>query len=280
MTAPMPPNAGQFALLSGAIGLFVLGGAISVARLWRPTNSLRLAAKSMAYFGICLALGALIWHCWRRGSWLPLEDNFEALVALAIMLAGFTLYVQRARPIPGLDWFLMPIVIVMLLWAGLFGKIKPRATKPDELWNLAHRLSSFTGVAAFGVAAGVGTMYLLASAKLRRKAAISSAPMGSLERLENLTHWALSFGFALLTVGIITGLVKILEKGGNTQLGPHWMTSPKVILAFTGWVVYAIALHTPITPAVRGRKSAMLSIVGFALMIATMLAVLCMPNGR
>ena len=58
----------------------------------------------------------------------------------------------------------MPIVIVMLLWAGLFGKIKPRATKPDELWNLAHRLSSFTGVAAFGVAAGVGTMYLLARA--------------------------------------------------------------------------------------------------------------------
>ncbi len=140
MTAPMPPNAGQFALLSGAVGLFVLGGAISVARLWRPSNALRLTAKSMAYFGICLALAALIWHCWQRGSWLPLEDNFEALVALAIMLAGFTLYVQRARPIPGLDWFLMPIVIVMLLWAALFGEINP-GSEPSRtscgIWPIA-----------------------------------------------------------------------------------------------------------------------------------------------
>ncbi len=104
--------------------------------------------------------------------------------------------------------------------------------------------------------------------------------MGSLERLENLTDWAVSFGFALLTVGIVTGLIIMLEQGSKTQLGPHWMTSPKVILAFTVWVVYAVALHTPITPAVRGRKSAMLSIVGFVLMVATMMAVLYMPGGR
>jgi ABC-type transport system involved in cytochrome c biogenesis permease subunit len=58
------------------------------------------------------------------------------------------------------------------------------------------------------------------------------------------------------------------------------MTSPKVILAFTVWLVYAIALHTPITPAIRGRKSAMLSIVGFVLMVATLMTVLYMPAGR
>jgi ABC-type transport system involved in cytochrome c biogenesis permease subunit len=280
MTGTMPPNMGQLALLAGAVGLLLLGGAISFARLWKPTNALRLAAKSMAYFAICLALAALVWHCWDRGSWLPLEDNFEVLVTLAVILVGFTLYVQRARPIPGLDWFLMPTAVLMLAWAGLFGKINPGRYQSDELWRLAHRMSTFGGVAAFGVAAGVGTMYLIASARVRRKALVGGPPMGSLERLENLTHWAVSFGFALLTVGIVTGLAKILKNGSNTQLGPHWMTSPKVILAFAVWVVYAIALHTPITPAVRGRRSAMLSIVGFVLMIATMLAVLYMPNGR
>jgi ABC-type transport system involved in cytochrome c biogenesis permease subunit len=103
--------------------------------------------------------------------------------------------------------------------------------------------------------------------------------MGSLERLENLTHWAVSFGFALLTVGIVTGLGKIMKDGPATKLGPHWITSPKVILAFAVWVVYAIALHTPITPAVRGRRSAMLSIVGFVLMIATLASVLFFPKG-
>jgi ABC-type transport system involved in cytochrome c biogenesis permease subunit len=123
-------------------------------------------------------------------------------------------------------------------------------------------------------------MYLIASARLRRKSAAASPPGASLERLENLTDWSVSFGFALLTVGIITGLAKILMKGNGTSLGRHWMTSPKVILAFSVWLVYAVALHTPITPAIRGRKSAMLSIFGFALMVATLITVLYMPAGR
>ena len=234
----------------------------------------------MAYLGICLGLAALIWRSIDRGNWMPLEDNFETLATLALLLAGFTLYVQRAKPIPGLDWFLMPVVIAMLMYSAVFGIMRPVTLEPAGIWDMAHRASSFAGAAAFGVAASVGAMYLIASARLRRKAAIGQSPVASLERLENLTHWSVSFGFALLTVGIVTGLAKVITGGRNTTLGAHWMTSPKVILAFTVWLVYAVALHTPITPAIRGRKSAMLSIVGFVLMVATLMAVLYMPAGR
>ena len=104
--------------------------------------------------------------------------------------------------------------------------------------------------------------------------------LGNLERLENFTYWAVSFGFALLSLGMLTGLGKVLKEGSNTAMGPHWMASPKVILAFVVWLIYAVALHTPITPAIRGRKSAMLSIVGFVLMFATMVAVQFMPQMR
>src|SRR5208282_5884392 len=131
-----------------------------------------------------------------------LEDNFEALATLALMLAGFTLYVQRVRPIPGLDWFLMPIVIILLVCASLFGIFNAGAYEPAGIWDLAHRASNLGGMAAFGVAAGVGAMYLIASARLRRKTVGGDAPGVSLERLEHLTDWAVSFGFALLTVGI------------------------------------------------------------------------------
>ena len=274
------PNSGQIALVFSAAALFLVGGFISVARLWRPSNALRLAAKSLAYFGICLGLAALIWRSIDRGNWMPLEDNFETLATLALLLAGFTLYVQRAKPIPGLDWFLMPIVIAMLLYSALFGILHRGTLEPAGIWDMAHSASSFAGAAAFGVAAGVGAMYLIASARLRRKTAIGQSPAASLERLENLTYWSVTFGFGLLTVGIVTGLAKVIMQGRNTTLGAHWMTSPKVILAFTVWLVYAVALHTPITPAIRGRKSAMLSIVGFVLMVATLMTVLYMPAGR
>jgi ABC-type transport system involved in cytochrome c biogenesis permease subunit len=238
-----------------------------------------LASKSLIYFGICLGLAALIWRSIDRGNWMPLEDNFEALTSLALLLAGFTLYVQRARPIPGLDWFLMPIVFVMLFFSALFGMSPAWQYKATGIWDLAHRASNFGGMAAFGLAAAVGAMYLVTSTRLRRKAVAGYRPGVSLERLEHLTDWSVSFGFALLTVGIITGVAKIIERGPHTMLGPHWMTSPKVILAFTVWLIYAIALHTPITPAIRGRKSAMLSILGFVLMVATLIAVFYLPSG-
>jgi ABC-type transport system involved in cytochrome c biogenesis permease subunit len=286
MTSAQPANDGQIALVLTSAALFLVGGMISLARLWKPSNTLRLVAKSLAYFGILIALAALVWRSLYRGRWMPLEDNFETLATLAVLLAAFTLYVQRAKPIPGLDWFLMPIVIVLLLYSALFGVMNPGLYEPAGIWDIAHRASNLAGMAAFGVAAGVGAMYLIASARLRRKPSLQSAPLAgqapaaSLERLENLTHWAVSFGFALLTVGIITGLAKIMKNGSNTLLGAHWMTSPKVILAFTVWFIYAVALHTPITPAVRGRKSALLSIVGFVLMVAILMTVLYMPSGR
>jgi ABC-type transport system involved in cytochrome c biogenesis permease subunit len=175
---------------------------------------------------------------------------------------------------------LIPVVIVLLICSALFGISGSASGDAAGLWDLVHRTSTFAGMAAFGLAAAVGAMYLIASARLRRKTAVSQAPAASLERLENLTQWAVSFGFALLTVGIITGLAKIAHSGANTRLGPHWMTSPKVILAFSVWLIYAVALHTPITPAVRGRKSAMLSIVGFVLMVATIISVLFLPPGH
>lgn len=172
----------------------------------------------------------------------------------------------------------MPIVVLMLVCAAVFATVKPNTYRPDSAWLWTHLLSTFGGVLAFAIAAGVGCMYLVVSGRLRRKPATPGPNLGSLERLEHVTQSAASIGFALLTVGMITGLVKVLQDP-HTQLGRHWMTNPKVVLAFGVWVVYALALHSPINPAFRGRKSAMLSIVGFVLMmLATVIAVQFMPD--
>jgi ABC-type uncharacterized transport system permease subunit len=273
------PSTGQIALLLLAVAIFVVGGTVSLARIWRDRNSLRLTAKACIYWGILAALGALIWHSVDQGSWVPLEDNFAVFTTLGVLLAGFVLYMQRWRPIGGLDWFIMPIAVLMLISAAVFGKFRPDVYKPENTWEWVHHLSSYAGAAAFAIAAAVGMMYLVVSARLRRKTLSPGPNMGSLERLERVTQASASLGFALLTLGMITGLVEVLHDPHN-KLGSHWMTSPKVLLAFCVWVVYAMALHTPITPSVRGRKSAVLSIVGFVLMFGTLIVVQFMPEGR
>jgi ABC-type transport system involved in cytochrome c biogenesis permease subunit len=66
----------------------------------------------------------------------------------------------------------------------------------------------------------------------------------------------------------------------NNMLGPDWYRQPKVLLTFVAWVVYALVLHSPINPSFRGRKTALLSVVGFVLMIGVIVAVQLMPGSK
>src|SRR4051812_727897 len=274
------PTTGQILLLILAILLFLTGGLLSLARTWWDRETLRIASKACVWSGVAVSLGVLLWHMLTRpaGGWLPLEDNFEAFIWLAVLLAGFVLYVQRTRPLGGLDWFVMPIVIILLVAAGVLGKAKPQEYV-GTTWYWIHIMTAFGGALAFAVACATGAMYLQANRRLRSKSLPNGPVLGSLERLERITFTSVTLGFALLTIGLVTGLIRVLKTDGQTRLGEHWYTSPKVLLAFSVWVVYAIILHAPINPSFRGRKVAILSIFGFALMIVTLVAVNFVPAG-
>jgi ABC-type uncharacterized transport system permease subunit len=265
------PDTGQLILLAIAIAFFVVAGVIASARLHRDRPHARIAAKACTYFGIATGLAVLAWHVMtERATWLPLDDNFEALVWLALLLAGFVQYVQRTRPIGGLDSFLMPIVVLLLVAAAVFGRATPHEYVPHAWWWV-HRVTAYGGAVAFAVACAVGAMYLVHNRRLRDKVAIPGPNLGSLERLEHLTMTAVTLGFALLTVGAITGLILMLAEHRDTPL-------PKLVLTAGVWLAYALVLHAPMNPRFRGRKSAILSIVGFALMIGTIVTVQLMPT--
>jgi len=274
------PTTGQILLLILAILLFLAGGLLSLARTWWNREGLRISSKACLWSGVTVSLGVLLWHMLTRptGNWLPLEDNFEAFIWLAVLLAGFVLYVQRTRPLGGLDCFVMPIVIILLIAAGILGKAKPQEYV-GTTWYWIHIMTAFGGALAFAVACATGAMYLQANRRLRSKSLANGPVLGSLERLERITFTSVTLGFALLTIGLVTGLIRVLKTDGQTRLGEHWYTSPKVLLAFSVWVVYAIVLHAPINPSFRGRKVAILSIFGFALMIVTLVAVNFVPAG-
>jgi ABC-type transport system involved in cytochrome c biogenesis permease subunit len=276
------PTTHQLVLVILAILLFTVAGVLSLARLRRDHDALRIAAKACSWAGLLAAIAVLVWHTIQRGGvWLPLEDNFEAFIALAILLTGFLLYVQRTKSLGGLDWFVIPIVIVLLIAALVFGKAKPQ-TYGDTTWSWVHRVTAYGGVLAFAIAGAAGAMYLLASRRLRHKTLPHGPRLGSLERLEHLTLTSVTLGFALLTTGLIAGLIwqlRMERTQPTTRLGPHWYASPKVLLATAVWVVYAIVLHARINPVFRGRKVALLSILGCLLMVGTLIALNLMPGG-
>jgi ABC-type uncharacterized transport system permease subunit len=267
------PTAGQTALLIVAITLFAAGVALSLLRLWKPDErrgqQLRVAAKACTYLGVATALGVLVWHSVNRHNWVPLADNFDSLIWLGLLLALFVLYTQRTRPLRGLDWFVMPIVILLLVGAAVFGRTKPHEYDARSLWLWTHRVTAYGGAVGFAVAGAVGAMYLIVNRRLRDKTAGPGPSLGSLERLEHLTLASVTLGFALLTIGTITGVVRMFEEDKGTPPAKN----VAIGLAVAVWVVYGVVLHSPINPSFRGRRAAVLSVVGFVLMVGTILAV-------
>jgi ABC-type uncharacterized transport system permease subunit len=252
-------------LLALCIALFAIAGVLSLMRIKRESESLRIASKACSWSAIAAGIGVIIWHASSRHQWMPLDDNFEALVWLGLILALFVMYVQRRHPIGGLDWFVMPMAILLLIGAAIFGRTEPRTYLPTA-WSWVHRAFSYGGAVSFVVAGAVGAMYLVANRRLRNKVMVGGAKLGSLERLEEVTLAAVTLGFALLTVGAVTGFIWFASSHRPISA---W----KVSLTASVWLIYAFVLHSPINPRFRGRRAAILSIVGCVLMLGLLVTV-------
>jgi len=79
-----------------------------------------------------------------------------------------------------------------------------------------------------------------------------------LESVDNLSYRTISFGFPLLTIGIIAGAV-----WANEAWGSYWSWDPKETWALITWLVFASYLHARITKSWQGKKPAIIASFGF-----------------
>jgi hypothetical protein len=167
---------------------------------------------------------------------------------------------------------LLPIVTLTLVAAAVFGRTRATEYNVHSTWHWVHRVTSYGGAVAFAMAAAVGVMYLVVHHNLRRKTSlISASNMGSLERLEHATLYAVTFGFALLTIGIITA-----SRGWpRTARTRSWVPTrsraegdPRICRLGRLRARAALADQPEFSRA----KAAVLSVVGFVLMVGSIIA--------
>jgi cytochrome c-type biogenesis protein CcsB len=140
-------------------------------------------------------------------------------------------------------------------------------------WLIAHVISCFIGYAAFGVAFGVSIMFLFKADDSRQDDGGILARMPDVAVLDELIHQLIMFGFLFLTVGIITGAV-----WANSAWGRYWGWDPKETWSFITWLIYASLLHFRMMRGWRGKRIAVLSIIGFAAVLFTYFGVNLLPG--
>src|SRR5436309_1897273 len=116
------PTTGQLALLCCSILLFAAGAVLAFSGVRSDRPRLRAMASACTAAGLLIGMAVLVWHSISRGRWLPLEDNFDALIWLGLLLALLVVYMQATRPLVGFDGFILPIVTLLLVAAAVFGK--------------------------------------------------------------------------------------------------------------------------------------------------------------
>lgn len=191
--------------------------------------------------------------------------SFVAWVLFVIELALFLRYRVQAA-----SFFVYPLVLILLTISAVarepFAKLSPGLR--SNMFT-AHILSTTLGVA--GLLIGLAFSYLayVQDRALREKTRGRLWEwIPSLNVCKTVSYRALSIGFSIYTVGIITGVLWSYR----TNVG---LMEPrtKQIGAVVAWVLFAVLLQSTISGTLRGRRTVAISVCALAAILVAILGI-------
>ena len=208
---------------------------------------------------------------------MPVTTLPQTFSLFAWAIVGSYLAFQLKFNIRVLGTFVSPLaVIFMLLSSAIPGRIIPTSQLSENFWLILHVTTIFIGNAIFALAFCAGIMYLLQERQIKTKSfGLLYRRLPSLETLDSLNYVCLTFGFPLITVGLISGFVY-----AGAVLRSFWHWDPKEILAVLTWLIYAVLLHERLAVGWRGRRAAIMAIVGFSIILVTFVGATLILKGH
>ena len=211
-------------------------------------------------------------------------SSMAALVAVTVYLVLLT-----RQPVRFLGAFVMAPVVLYLGLAGtvLYAKAGPLVPALNSYWIKIHVVAAITASGAFLVSGVVTVLYLLKDRWERRSmpslgpGAAAAVEVGSppteavpaeaisrntrglmpwlppAETLDRLAYKVIAFAFPVWTFAVIAGAIWAEQAWSR-----YWGWDPKETWSFITWLAYAAYLHARATAGWRGRRAAVLSLVG------------------
>ncbi len=198
-------------------------------------------------------------------GYVPLSNMYESLVFFSwtIVLIYLILEFKYRQKVIGV--FITPLAFLAIAIISITPSIHPRITPLmpalQSNWLTIHVTTCFFGYAAFAVSFGISILYLFRESKGEGGGATW---LPSLPILDEINYKSIVIGFPMLSLGIITGAA-----WANYAWGSYWSWDPKETWSLITWFIYAAFLHARITRDWRGKKAAILSVIGFVAVLFT-----------
>lgn len=223
-----------------------------------PSAAAGRAGTAMTWLAAAFLLSAVVARtvAVRRPPYGNLWEYFLVLgMAITVWYAIFE-WRHRQR---ALGAFVLPVVALLFTVSETWfsHEIDPLvpALQNNRLLGI-HVASMLLSYSVLAVAFGASVIYLLQGESGR----FSMLP--SADQADEISHSAILVGFPILGLGIALGAY-----WGNFAWGRYWGWDPKETTALITWLVYAGYLHARALSGWRGKRTALISMLGFAMIV-------------
>ncbi|MFB4298111.1 c-type cytochrome biogenesis protein CcsB [Actinomadura sp. NTSP31] len=225
-----------------------------------------------AHLGILVTRGLAV-HRW------PWGNMYEFMTALSFAAVTAFMIVALRYKARFLGAFVMAAVVIALgvdnIW--LYDSAGPVSPALNSYWIAIHVTAAIIATGSFTVAGAATILYLLKSRAEASEAGVGGGVLSripSAEDLDRLSMRVTMFAFPIWTAAIIMGAI-----WADQAWGRYWGWDPKEVWSFVTWIVYAAYLHARATAGWKGRKAAILSLVGFGCLLFNFFGVNYMFSG-
>ena len=255
--------------------LAFLSFATHLSRLASEKKKVRSSATKLEKVGIALMILGTALHAAGvvlRGisaSRVPWANMYEFSITGALFVVFIFLVALTIKDVRLIATFVSGFVLLILGAATSVFYVELKSLMPalQSYWLVIHVVVAVLATAFFNIAAGLSIAYLLKSAgwleKSKRKAVQSVKRIldlfPPLESLERLAYRFNIIGFILWSFTLIAGAIWA-ERAWHR----YWGWDTKEVWTFIIWVIYAGYLHANATRGWTGKRSAWLSLIGFA----------------
>lgn len=246
---------------------YVLSLAAFFSFFWTRSDRSAKLGFALTGTGLLFHLVSLTARSIAAGRW-PFANLYEFISLMILAIAAGTLIIGLRYRISGIGIFATPLVVGLMAYAFSIKKA-PEALVPalQSYWLQFHVATAILAYGAFALSFALGLMYLVKDRSKAPEAGLQGL-IPELGRLERLIYGIIAFGFAFQTLLIITGAVWAEEAWGT-----WWSWDPMETWALITWLVYAFYLHGWTRGSWRGRRGAWLAVIGFAVVMFTLIGV-------
>ena len=219
------------------------------------------AGVALTVIGFGLSVAGVVLRGLAAGR-APWGNMFEFTITAMVFVVGlYLIMVWRA----GVRWLGLPVTLLATIGNGLavtvfYVAVAPLVPALHSVWFLIHIVAAALSGAAFNLGGLLSILYLVKKrAEDRGEVRGYLGRLPTTRRIDLLAYRFHAFAFPLWTFTVAAGAI-----WAEYAWGRYWGWDPKETWALVTWVIYACYLHARSTAGWRGRRAAVIAIIGLA----------------